>query len=801
MAQEYMYVGRSMPRSDLIDKVTGKARYTEDIAVPDMLEGRILHSTRPHANLKSIDTSVAEQVPGVVAVITHKDLPPDRFSRSTMAEALPDWAFAFERQDQFILSEKARYIGDCIAAVAAETIEAAEQALALITVEYEDLPAVFDPLAALERDAPQIHPDVDGNVALDANYAYNKGDVEAAFRAAEATVEFSGSTSRQKHFHLETDAAIAWWSTDGRLHIISPSQGPHLARRHFAKRVFPNLSEGQIQWESPTIGGGFGARLALGVEPVAAALAKVVDRPVRVTMTREEDFRGYSSRTDQHQTIRMAADKDGTLTAIQHHVIGDSGAYMSHSGTTCLSNVKTQLGLFRCENVEGHVTVAYTNTPTTAGFRGYGNPEGAFVSQQAIDMCAEKVGISPIDIRLKNIRTEGEPSLLESVPLEHTRLRECIMTGAERFGWNDKWAGWGVKKMGRRRRGVGMAVVGHASGAGGHLLEHSSAIFKVMEDGSANLIVSPSEMGQGILGVLAQIGAEASGLEYDKIRTVTGDTDVTMFDIGSHASRSTLVIGNAVADAGQQIKTQIRKLAVDHFALQQRNVVVDEIDVRGGRAFLINDPEIWIDVAEISEKAIYDFEKRPASNSDGDGGPDGQIVATGSYLSSSHHPNHQAGFVEVEVDTMTGEVSVIKYLAVHDIGKAINPLLVEIQMQGSSMQAIGFALLEDYVIDIETGVTLSDSLFSYRLPRISDVPELEHHLIEEPIEAGPFGAKGVGEAGLAPPAPAIANAIYDAIGARIHSLPLSSDKILHALNTQRDPEQKTGTSYVSGQNI
>ncbi|RVD22588.1 4-hydroxybenzoyl-CoA reductase, partial [Mesorhizobium sp. M4A.F.Ca.ET.020.02.1.1] len=263
---------------------------------------------------------------------------------------------------------------------------------------------------------------------------------------------------------------------------------------------------------------------------------------------------------------------------------------------------------------------------------------------------------------------------------------------AERFGWSQKWKGWGQKQDGRYRRGVGMSILTHASGAGGFLLEHSSAVMKVLSDGTLNLIVSPCEMGQGILGALAQVGAESSGLRYEQVRVTTGDTDVTMFDIGSHASRSMLVIGNAVAAAGTKIKDQIKALAVAKFELRQVAATADEIDVREGRVFLIDSPKTGFDVREIAYDAIYNF-----------GAEGGQLVATGSYLSTSHHPNHQAAFAEVEVDTETGQVTVAKYVVAHDIGRAINPLLVEAQLEGSAVQGIGFALTEDFVIDPVTG--------------------------------------------------------------------------------------------------
>lgn len=788
MNNPFAYIGRRLPRPDTASKVTGEAKYTEDFVVAGMLEGRILGSSQPHAAIRNIDTTRAAALPGVVAVITHKDVPRARFTRSTMAEALPEVAYAGERQDQYILSDKARAIGDWIAAVAAEDIYTAEKALELIEVDYESLPAVFDPFAALQAQAPRIHDDAPNNIAFESDFRFNRGDVEAAFGKADAVVEFSGVNSRQKHLHLETDAAVAWWDSNRRLTIISPAQSPHLAKKHLAKRIFPGLEEGDIRWITPAVGGSFGARMALGVEPVAVLLARLTGRPVRVTTTREEDFSGYSSRTDQHQTIRIASNNDGTITAIEQQIVADAGAYLSHSATTSMVNLKHTLGVFRCPNIRGHVKVAYTNTPTTSGFRGYGNPEGAFVLQQAVDMLAERLGLDPVEIRLKNIRKVGEPSLLATRPLEHTRLAECIDIAAERFGWKEKWRGWARSRSdGRVRRGVGMSVLVNSTTSGGSLLEHSNAAIKVMADGSANLIVAPSEMGQGILGGLQQVAAESSGLEFKKIRIVTGDTDVTLFDIGSHASRSMLAIGSAVADAGRKIKAQIVELALPRFEKWQRKVGSDEIEVRQGRVLLKADPSVALEVREVAHDAIYNF-----------GGVGAQIFATGSYLSTANHPSHQAAFAEIEVDTETGLVKVLKYVVAHDIGRAINPLLVEGQMEGGAVQGLGFALTEDFTIDPDTGRVLSDNLFAYRPPMATDVPPMENILVEDPAPFGPYGAKGVGEAPMTSPAAAIANAVYDAIGVRIRSLPLAPDKILYALHHNGE-WPAPGSSRVSGQ--
>ena len=761
MKHEFAIVGQRIPRPDAPAKTMGIAEYTADIKLAGMLVGRVLRSPYPHANIKNIDTSRAKQLPGVVGVITFADVPKTLFNRSSMAAAFPPPILAGEVQDEYILSDKARFVGDWIAAVAATDIYTAEKALDLIDVEYEILPAVFNPAEAMQPGAPIIHAGKERNIAANIEYPFNCGDVEKGFQEADYIVEGSFSTSSQKMCQLEPDAAVACWHPGGRVTVWSPNENPHLAKRVFAKAL--NIPDGLVRWITPAVGGGFGGRLSFGVEFISAALAKVVGKPVRVECTREEDFVGHDSRTAEYQTMKMGVKQDGSITAIEHRIISDSGAYYSHSGSTTGVNLIHTLGLLRCPNIYGVAQIVYTNTPVGGGFRGYGNPEGAFIIQQLIDEAAEKIGMDPLEFRSKNARGVGEPSCWVPIALESCNLEQCIRLGAEKIGWQEKR---GLKKEGHIKRGLGMSIMTHATGAGGFLLEHSNAIIKLNEDGSANLLVSPCEMGQGILGALSQIAAEALGLRYEDIHVITGDTDVTLFDIGSHASRSVYVIGNAVVEASRNIKRQVLDRAAIKLA-----VSADELDIKAGRVFVKSNSENWVTVGEIAQEAMYDFSLAGS-----------HISAIGSFQSNSWCPNFQAAFAEVDVNTETGEVKVIKFVVAHDIGKAINPLNVEGQIEGGVVQGIGFALYEDFVVDPNTGNTITDSFANYKIPSILDIPEIEVILVEEPVTSGPFGAKGVGESGLVNIAPAIANAIYDAVGVRIHSLPITPEKVLMALN-------------------
>jgi xanthine dehydrogenase molybdenum-binding subunit len=733
-----------------------------------MLIGRTLMSPHAHARIVKIDTSRAKALPGVAAVITYADVPKRGFTRSVMAEGLPPFAYEGENLDQFILSDKARYIGDWIAAAAAIDVYTAERALDLIEVEYEVLPAVFDPEQSLEPGAPVVHEGWKDNLAAVIDHPFNRGDLDAALAASAHVVEFSGRSSRQKQAHMEPDVAVASWDEKGRLTVWSPSQNAHLAKKAMGRRVF-DIGEGNVRWITPVVGGGFGARLSFGVEPLAAMLAKVAGKPVKVMVTREEDFNGWNSRTEQRQTIRIGVSEDGTINAIEQNVLSDAGAYFSHSGTISAVNMQSTLGVLRSPVVRGKATMVYTNNPTSSGMRGYGNPEGSFILQQAVDMAAERCGMDPVDFRLKNARGAGEPSMWEPQTITTCGLPACVERGAEAIGWADKWKGWAAQKEGRFRRGVGMSIMTHASGAGGFLLEHSTAIIKLNEDGSAQLSVSPCEMGQGILGTLAQIAAEATGLKYDDIRVVTGDTDVTLFDIGTHASRSTYAIGNAVLDAGKKVRTIILERAARRLGTQPA-----DLDIRDGVVYLKADPDTALAVSDVAHEGIYDY------------GTDAQhIMAVGKHQCEMHCPNFQAGFAEIEVDVETGIIKVLRLVIAHDIGRAINPLTVEGCLEGGAAQGLGYALTEDLVIDKQTGKVVSDSFATYKMLSMLDMPEVEVILVEEPDPTGPFGAKGVGETGITNVAPSIANALYDAVGVRVHSLPMTPEKVLEALEEKR----------------
>jgi xanthine dehydrogenase molybdenum-binding subunit len=521
------------------------------------------------------------------------------------------------------------------------------------------------------------------------------------------------------------------------------------------------MPEGMVRWLTPHIGGAFGSRQSFITEPICVALARKTGKPVRLEDTREEDFVARESRQPFILTGKMGVKKDGTITALQAKLIANAGAYFSHSGATTSVNLRFFMGLYRCHNMDGEADIVYTNTPASGGMRGYGNAQATFAREQLIDIAAEKIGVDPVEFRLRNIKGTGEPSAIPFIPIENSALDECIKLGAERIGWQGKQK---IAKQAVIRRGVGMACTTHNSNASPGLLDYSNAFIKLNEDGSANLAVSVCEMGQGALGVLAQIAAEELGLNADDIHIVSGDTDVTQFDPGSHASRSTNVIGNTVLRAAREAKGQLLERAGEALGVSAR-----DLDAKDGHVYVKASPTKRISIAKVARNAIYNYQ-----------GDCVNISGNCSFV-PQQSPSFQATFAEVEVDAKEGQLKVLKVVIAADIGRAINPLSAEGQFEGAIVQGIGYTLIEDFVIDMGTGIPTTDSFETYKIPTTLDLPEIEVILVERPVASGPFGAKGLGEIALVAVAPAIANAVYDAVGVRVKELPITPEKVLNGL--------------------
>jgi len=760
MSQELSVVGKRLPRFGAGEMATGAAKYTVDIKLPGMLIGKILRSPYPHAKILKVDKSKAEKLPGVEAVIARKDVPGKIFNRSNLDILLekPE----MDIPDENIFSDKSRYIGDEVAAVAAISESMAEKALELIEVECEKLPAVFDPIEAMKPDAPRLHDHAEKNVACHIPSSESKGDVEQGFQEADYIIEETFHTSKQKHCHLESHACVASFDTNGKLTVWSPCQQAHLLRRKIATLF--DIPEGMVKVQTQPVGGAFGGRLSFNTEPICVALAKKTGKPVKLEVAREEDFVAYETRQPFTLTGKIGVRKDGIITALQMKMVADAGAYFSHSGATSAVGMSDFSGPYKCPNLLAESDIVYTNTPVSGGMRGYGNPEAMWVLEQLVDMAAEKIGMDPMEFRLKNHKQADEYGK-KGHHIETCALDECIKIGAEKIGWKENRS---QRKEGVKKRGVGMAIMMHTTGAKNELIEHTNAFIKLNEDGSANLVISACDMGQNILGTLAQIAAEELGVLYEDIHIISGDTDVTMFDAGQHASRSLYCIGNAVQRAAAEVKRQLLERAAKILG-----VSANELETESRRIYVKTVPENGISISEVARDAIYNFKEACVN-----------ISGKCSWEPKGDPFPFQAVFAEVEVDTETGEVKVIKIITTHDIGRAINPATVEGQLEGGIIQGMGYGLTEDFVINKDTGAVESDNFTTYKIPSTLDIPEIEVILVEQPVPSGPFGAKSVGESGMVAIAPAIANAIYDAVGVRVKELPMTPEKILKALKAK-----------------
>ncbi|GAB6171151.1 xanthine dehydrogenase molybdenum-binding subunit XdhA [Paradesulfitobacterium aromaticivorans] len=779
----YAVVGQRVPRVDAREKVSGRALYTGDMTLPHMLVGKVLRSPYAHAQIVRIDTTKARSLPGVKAVLTFEDVPKIPWNSA----GFPPSPGAILMEDQYILTDKVRYVGDGLAAVAAVDEETADRALELIEVEYEVLPALMDVEAAMAEDAPLIHA-APKNVM--AHMPIVIGDVDQGFADADMVFEDTYYVPKVYQVSMEPcGVAMAAPDMDGRVTIWTSTQMPHLVRGITAHAL--GLSTSQVRIIKPPVGGAFGSRLGVVNEPIAALLAIKARKPVMLKYSREESFLATESRHPITMILKTGIKKDGTFTARQMTAYLDGGAYATHTPSFAGPVAGWFLAMYKSPNIKVDNYSVYTNSTQCGAFRGYGNPQVVFAVESQVDDIAAALGLNPLEIRLKNHPCAGEVWNWSSWVIESCGLEEGIKRGSEAIGWEKKRnkrervltgaqanAGSFLEKEGEenvrgndgstasstKKRGVGMAYMMHVSGARPMLHETSAAVVKINEDGKANLIYSNSDCGQGSGTALTQVAAEELGLNYEDVFiTKTADTDVAGFDIGSHASRQAYSGGNAVKKAAAAAKEKLLAMASEIL-----EVPAADLEVAEGMIRVRQEPEREISVAEVSHKAHF-------------GSHGHQIIGAVSEESPGNPPVYAAQFVEVEVDTETGVIKVLKVVAAHDVGTAINPAVVEGQIEGAIQQGIGYALTEEYRYHPGTGKPLNPNFTDYKILTAVDMPEVETILIEASSESGPFGAKSVGESGLVATAAAIANAVYDAVGIRIKELPLTPEKVLAAL--------------------
>jgi len=748
-APQTTVVGQRLPRVDGIEKATGVARYTADIRLPGMLHARIKRSIHAHARILRVDASPAERLPGVKAVLTWEDVPhvPHAGQPHPRAGSLV--------RDQFILADKARFLGDGVAAVAAVSEDVAEEALDLIAVEYETLPAVFDPEEAMRPGAPSIH-GTERNLVIPP-VIIESGDIEAGFAEADYIFEDRYVTSRAVPAFMEPYACVCRPEPDGRLTVWSSTQAPFMVRGTLSEVLGIPMS--RIRVIAEHMGGGFGAKQDLyQLEYLCALLALRTGRPVKMEYTREETFVAGRSRHPVIIELKQGVKKDGMLTARQARFIANSGGYGSHGpGITWVGSAA--LGsLHKCPSVRIEGLCVYTNAPIAGAFRGYGAPQAYFALESQMDTIAEALSMDPIELRLKNAFQPGDIGMA-GTPFLSCELTACLRKGASLIGWERRRPAG--SQPGAVKRGIGVATELHSATAYPETRETANAMVVINEDGTVQLRVGAADLGTGAKTVVAQVAAEELGGRFEDIRVVAGDTDSVPYDLGAYASRTTFVSGGAAKKAAARAKEQLFALAAPRL-----DVPAEELESRGGMIYARGAPDKTISFGEVVQPAL---------------GQPAPVVMGQAGFAPRNDYSFAAQFAEVEVDIETGQTRVLRVVAVHDIGRAINPAAAEGQVEGGLHQGIGYALLEDMPVDARTGQALNPNFVDYKLLTAQDMPEIEVAFIEAGDPLGPFGAKGVAEDAVCPTVPAIINAIYNATGVRIKELPASAEKVLAAL--------------------
>ncbi|MCX2722346.1 xanthine dehydrogenase family protein molybdopterin-binding subunit [Roseibium salinum] len=761
LKNEFRIIGKSVKREDVIEKVTGAGSYVSDLKPVGMLYGKIKRADVAHARIRRIDVSKALAYPGVKAVLTHEDVP------RVLHYGSPHPRSASCTKDQFILDNKVRFIGEGVAAVAAISEEIADEALDLIEVDYEELPAVFTPEEAIRPGAPLIH-DVGpgGNLVLEP-VRVERGDVEKGFAEADFVLEGEFSGGRPVPAYMEPNVCLADWDGSNKLTFWTSTQTAFMVRGILAEVL--GLPVNKVRVLVDHMGGGFGAKQdCFQHEFLCALLAKATRRPVRMEFTRRETFIAGRSRHPFKLWLKQGFRNDGTITARDMKIVYDSGAYGSHGPGVTIVGTNSATSLYRCENVRLDGRCVYTNTPIAGAFRGYGVVQTYYALDIQMDEAAERLGVDPADLKRKNAVGEGDiaPS---GHPIVGRGLEACIEHGIAGFDWKAR------RSLDRRpdpsrphiRKGWGVGCEMHGSSAYPGIKEQGNAVVKVNEDGSITLMTGAAGLGTGAHTALAQIVAEELGVLFESVSVVHGDTDAVPWDIGAFASHTTYLVGSAARIAAGKAHSGVLERAS-----AKANVPVEELMLVDGVIHVTGQPGLTMTVAE----AMGPSKGIPAAN----------ILGKGTYEPTKSY-SFAAHFVEVTVDTGTGLVQVDRVMPVHDVGKVIHPIAAQGQIEGGIQQGIGHTLTEDYVIDTTNGRSLNAGLVDYKMPLSMDMPEIDTVILEAaPDPSGPWGAKGVGEDPIIAIGPAIANAIHDAIGVRFRHYPITPEDILNALKQRED---------------
>ena len=759
MEKELNVVGTRLPMLDAAQKVKGTALFTDDLVLSGMLHGKVLRSPVPHAKILHIDTSRAEKLPGVKGVVSGRDIPDRMYGIVPMAK------------DEYALArEKVRYIGDDVAAVCAIDPEIAEEALGLITVDYEELPAVFDPLEAAKEGAPVIHEGVKNNTSFFIKKEF--GDVEKALAECDDVFEHSFYSQAVNHAPLEPHAALAQYDPlNGQLTVWSSTQIPFFLRRNLSNTL--QLAESKVRIIKPKVGGGFGQKIDMFAKDFCAAWFAIhLGKPVKFVYEREEIFISTRQRHPMYITVKTGVKKDGTILAQKFQAVADGGAYNSTAPTMIALSCFFLMIPYRVPNLIYEGSHVYTNKPVGGAMRGHGIPQARFAVERQLDIIADRIGVDPAEIRIKNSIHAGAPHPAGFV-INTCGFSDSVKKAADAIGWQEKR---GKLPLGK---GVGLAGASFPSGVSNMSHISSGAVVQLGRDGAVNVLTGAADIGQGAETVIGQIVAEELGVLIEDIRVTAADTGITPLDPGTFGSGVTVRAGNAARLAAISAKQKLFQFVAEKLEANAADLVAKDRQI-----FVKGSPDKGLTLAQALKG--YQYADMPMP-----------IVGRGSWMAPASEPttlfkedgnfapnySFMTQAAEVEVDLHTGRVKLLKMVTAHDCGRPINPMLVEGQLEGSVVGGMGQALYEDVIV--EKGQVMNPSFLDYGFPTFLEMPEIEAIEVKTDDPIGPFGAKEAGEGTQLSPAPAIVNAVYDAIGIDFMELPLTPEKILAALKEKR----------------
>jgi len=754
-----------LSRVEAVQKVTGRLTFTADMQLSGMLYAAILRSDRPHARVRSIDASDALNLTGVKNVVTYEDAPNTRYSPIFNA---PYPKADMVPRDKSIMRREVCYVGEPVAAVAATSVETAEEAVSKICVEYEDLPYVLDPLKAMEPGAPKVRTELHYNVAeawgaKDGNpMTISTGDIEKGFKMADEVFVDEYQTQRQNQVPFEPHCCVSYWDEKGKLNVWSSTQSIFLLRERLSEALAVPVSK--INVHNSYLGGSFGSKLQMSeVEPICALLSRKSKKAVKLVLKRDEVF-VTTSRHDVRMTLRTGVKRDGTITGRHCKYVLNTGAYATHGPSVAIVGGLYFDSAYNAPNRLFEAYAVYTNTYSPGAMRGYGGIQASFGIESQMDDIAHKMGFDPIEFRLKNSFKLGDVNPRTGYVVRSWGLEEAARSAAKRFGW-DKPPQQSSDPNRRRGRGMAFQTI-RGSGTGAkttteRIIEHGGATVKFNEDGRFTVVTAAIDMGCGQHTVYRNIAADTLGVDADMIDVQTGDTDTTVFEGPIHASRGTYVVGSIVKAVCERIKAQVLEAAS---TMVERNP--QTLEISGKEIRSREDPKLKMTLSELGLYVRFHLNK--------------SLVVSLADEPPDNPPPFGAHFAEVEVDVLTGRVFVTRYVAAQDVGKIIYGPGAKGQIYGAIAQGIGLTLMEEVKFD-SRGQVVNSNLTDYKIPSIADMPEAEAILVET-TEPSAVGAKSVSEASLHPVAPVIANALKDALGIRFRSLPITPEKILKAMH-------------------